>query len=326
MKKRILITGAAGFIGFHFAKQCLEHGHYVVGIDNFNDYYAVSLKEDRAKELQQFGLQVERLDICDETLCDRIQQGQFTHVVHLAAQAGVRYSLDHPEVYVKTNIGGFLNVLEGCRKAKGVRLIYASSSSVYGSNTKVPFAVDDRTDCPVNMYAATKKSNELMAYTYHHLYQLPCLGMRFFTVYGPWGRPDMAVYAFTRAIFEGNPVEVYNNGASLRDFTYVDDIIDGIYSALDCPQEYAIFNLGNNRPQSVHTLMDLIEKETGKKFNKQFLPMQKGEIVETYADIATATQWLGFRPKVTLADGIAKFVAWYEEYMSLDKNGAARLV
>lgn len=315
MKKRILITGAAGFIGFHFAKKCLENGHDVVGIDNFNDYYAVSLKEDRAKELRLLGLEVKRMDICDaKALSDLVQKEQFSHVVHLAAQAGVRYSLEHPEVYVKTNIEGFLNVLEACRKAAGVRLVYASSSSVYGDNAKVPFAVEDRTDAPVNMYAATKKSNELMAYAYHHLYKLPSIGMRFFTVYGPWGRPDMAYFSFVKSIFEERPIEVYNDGLSLRDFTYIDDIAAGLYSALDCPEEYAIFNLGNNKPSSVLTLMELIEKETGKVFKKKFLPIQKGEIVETYADITSAQQSLGFAPTVSLSDGIAKFVAWYRGY------------
>jgi UDP-glucuronate 4-epimerase len=318
MKKRILITGAAGFIGFHFAKACLENGHYVVGIDNFNDYYAPSLKEDRAKELEKRGLTVQRLDLCEAAaIQDLIQKEQLSHVVHLAAQAGVRYSLQRPDIYIRSNIEGFLNVLEGCRRVAGVRLIYASSSSVYGCNEKIPFAVEDRTDRPANMYAVTKKSNELMAHSYHHLYQLPVIGLRFFTVYGPWGRPDMAYYSFTRAIFDDQPIDVYNNGVSFRDFTYIDDVVSGLVKALECTQEYAIFNLGNNTPESVHTLMDLIEKETGKRFKKNFLPMQKGEIVETYADIALAHKWLGFTPTTSLAEGIARFVSWYRNYTQL---------
>lgn len=317
MKKRIFITGAAGFIGFHFAKACLEKGHDVVAIDNFNDYYAVSLKQDRAKELKKMGLEVKKLDLADKVSLHGLMQGvgdPFTHVVHLAAQAGVRYSLEHPEAYVKSNIEGFLHILEGCRKIPAVRLIYASSSSVYGTNEKVPFSREDRTDQPANFYAATKKSNELMAYCYHHLWKIPVIGMRFFTVYGPWGRPDMAYFSFTKAIYEGKAVNVYNEGNCYRDFTYIDDVVDALLNALDCQCANALFNIGNHRPESVHTLMDLIEKETGKKFKKNLLPLQKGEIVETYADIEASEKALGFSPKTSLAVGIRRFIAWYQEY------------
>ncbi len=318
MKKRILVTGAAGFIGFHFAKACLEQGHYVCAIDNFNNYYDPSLKRNRANELEKMGLEVQSVDVSNmEAIVQLMQDQQVTHVVHLAAQAGVRYSLDHPEVYVKSNIQGFLSILEGCKKLPGVRLVYASSSSVYGHNEKVPFSTDDPTDRPANFYAVTKKSNELMAYTYHQLYGFPTVGLRFFTVYGPWGRPDMAVFSFTKAAFEGVSINVYNNGESLRDFTYIDDAVDGVMRSLEHTEGCSLFNIGNSSPESVNTLMMLIEKETGRSFNRKFLPMQQGEIVDTYADISHTQQALGFSPRTSLAEGIHRFVSWYREYYRL---------
>jgi UDP-glucuronate 4-epimerase len=313
--KRILITGAAGFIGYHLANFLKKEDIFVTGLDNFNDYYPKKLKEDRALALQNLGVSITVGDICDAGRIDElIRKHDITHIVHLAAQAGVRYSLTHPEVYIKANIEGFLQVLEACKRAPSVKLIYASSSSVYGRNKKIPFAVSDPTDLPANMYGVTKKTKELMASTYHHLYNIPVVGLRFFTVYGPWGRPDMAYYSFTKKILKSEPIDLYNFGDMRRDFTYIDDIIDGVVKCLDLPNGCDIFNLGNNKPESLHTLVELIEKETGKKAKINLLPMPEGEIIETYADIEESKKVLGFYPKTSLAEGIGKFVHWYRQY------------
>jgi UDP-glucuronate 4-epimerase len=315
MQKRIFVTGAAGFIGFHVAKACLERGFSVAACDNFSEYYSVQLKRDRAKALKSLGLDVKRLDIADkEALFACIAEFKPTHIINLAAQAGVRYSLDHPKAYVTSNIEGFLNVLEACRQMPGVVLVYASSSSVYGHNDKIPFSVDDRTDSPANFYAVTKKCNELMAYAYHSLYGIPAIGLRFFTVYGPWGRPDMAYFSFTKAIFEGGQVDVYNEGVSQRDFTYIDDVVVGVINALDYPHHPAIFNLGNHHPESVNTLIALIEKKAGLKLKTRMLPLQPGEVLETYADIEYSQKELRFFPKTSLEEGMERFIDWYRSY------------
>jgi UDP-glucuronate 4-epimerase len=317
MQKRIFVTGAAGFIGFHVAKACIERGFYVAACDNFSDYYSTQLKEDRAKILKSMGLDVKRLDISDKEPLLRFMQEQApTHIVHLAAQAGVRYSLLHPEKYVTSNIDGFLHILEGCRLMPKVPLIYASSSSVYGHNKKIPFSVEDRTDAPANFYAVTKKCNELMAYAYHHLYGISSIGIRFFTAYGPWGRPDMAYFSFTKAAFVGKPIEVYNEGISKRDFTYIDDVVAAVINALDVPCQHAICNIGNHHPESVSTLISIIEKKTGKKLQKTFLPAQPGEVLETYADIELSRQLLGFNPKTSLEEGMGHFIEWYQGHYS----------
>lgn len=320
MQKRIFITGAAGFIGFHFAKACLEAGFHVTAIDSFSSYYSVDLKLMRAKILEKMGLQVQKVDICDRKEVQRIvSDNGCTHIVHLAAQAGVRYSFTHPEVYLKTNVDGFLQILEVCRAVPNIKLIYASSSSVYGDNEKIPFSESDTTDHQTNVYGATKKMDELLAYSYHHLYGIPSIGLRFFTVYGPYGRPDMAYYSFTKAITEGREIEVYNEGNCRRDFTYIDDVVAAMKACLTCNDPYAIFNIGNEHPESVNDLIGLIEKYTDKKAKKKFLPMQQGEIVETFADIQKAKEKLGFQPKTRLSEGIENFVKWYL-HAALDKK------
>ena len=314
-KKRILVTGAAGFIGFHFSRKRREKGDVVVGLDNFNDYYNPALKRARAKILQDEGVVTHEMDLADQSGITRlVDELKPTHVVHLAAQAGCRYSITHPEVYLKSNVEGFLHILEVCRKRPDIRLVYASSSSVYGSNKKIPFSLKDSTDHPTNVYGATKKMNELMANTYHHLYHLPLVGLRFFTAYGPWGRPDMAYFSFTKALFENKPIDLYNFGNMRRDFTYIDDIVSGIEHSLQIEEGCHFFNLGNHRPESLHTLVELIEHETGKKAQKNLLEMPPSEIVETYADIDESRERLGFEPKVTLAEGIHQFVKWYRAY------------
>lgn len=312
MQKRILITGAAGFIGFHFAKACLEAGFSVVGIDIFSPYYSVDLKKERAKILRNMGLEVQNIDICDRAKLEQlVSENDITHIVHLAAQAGVRYSFTHPEVYLKTNIEGFLQVLETCRMYPHVKLIYASSSSVYGDNKKIPFSESDTTDHQTNVYGVSKKTNELMAYSYYHLYKIPSIGLRFFTVYGPWGRPDMAYFSFTKSIFESKPIEVFNDGMCRRDFTYVDDVVSAMIACLSCKDSLAVFNIGNEHPELVNDLIGLIEKNSGKNAQKILLPMQQGEIAETFADIRLAKERLGFEPKTRLSEGIANFVNWY---------------
>ncbi|MCM1982171.1 NAD-dependent epimerase [Lyngbya confervoides] len=326
---RVLVTGAAGFIGFHLAKRLLAAGDQVVGLDNLNDYYDVDLKRARLKQLQsQPEFLFCQLDLTDRTaLLDLFAQQSFDRVIHLAAQAGIRYSLINPFVYVESNVEGFINILEGCRRSQTPHLVYASSSSVYGGNTKVPFAVTDRVDQPVSLYAATKRSNELMAETYSHLYGLLITGLRFFTVYGPWGRPDMAYFKFTEAMFQGRPIEVYNHGQMKRDLTYIDDIVSGVCRvmersrpegerALDEPANrlHRIYNLGNHVPVPLLRLIDLIEQETGQSAQRIYLPMQPGEVLETFADISDLTQEFGFKPETSIEVGIQRFVSWYRRY------------
>lgn len=315
MRKQVFITGIAGFIGFHLACYLHARGDYVSGCDNFNGYYSPALKRARVRVLNQLGIEVLEGDICDKDwLEEGIQKHHTTHLVHLAAQAGVRYSLQNPQAFIKANIEGFLNVLEICRCHPSIKLTYASSSTVYGLNLKVPFSIDDHTDRQANLYGVTKKTNELMAQTYHHLFDIHVTGLRFFTVYGPWGRPDMAYFSFTEAIVEGRPIEIYNRGNMLRDFTYIDDIIEGIAAAVD--REYAckVFNLGHHQPEQLLHLISLIEKELGIKAQKKLLPMQAGDMVSTYADIEESTDELGFIPKVSLEEGISRFIHWYKEY------------
>lgn len=314
-KKNIVITGAAGFIGFHLARYLHARGDNVIGFDNFNDYYSPQLKRDRARELAKIGVNVIEGDIGNlDHLKKFIEEHGTTHLVHLAAQAGVRYSLTNPHIYIKTNIDGFLNILEICREAPSIKLIYASSSSVYGLNQKIPFSTEDRTDKQASLYGVTKKTNELMAQTYHHLFGISAIGLRFFTVYGPWGRPDMAYFSFTDAIIQGKPIQVFNEGNMLRDFTYVDDIVDGTVSAIDKVEGCEVFNLGHHHPDELGHLIALIEKNLVKKANKVMMPMQAGDVVSTYADIEYSTQKLGFQPKVSLEDGIAHFIDWYKAY------------
>lgn len=316
--KRILITGAAGFIGFHTACYLKSRKDFIIGLDNFNDYYTPGLKRERAKELDRLGIQVIDGDICDtERLGCMIAEHGITHIVHLAAQAGVRYSLVNPQAYIKANIEGFLSILEVCRQSPSIPLIYASSSSVYGTNTKTPFSIEDRTDGQASLYGVTKKTNELMAYTYHHLYGLSVTGLRFFTVYGPWGRPDMAYYSFTKAIMEGKPIDVYNYGKMKRDFTYIDDIVNGVTAAIDLGAKCEIFNLGNNHPEPLSALVENIEEAVGKKAHMRHLPMQAGDVEATYAEIGYSQKGLEFVPRVSLREGIFKFVDWYKSYITM---------
>lgn len=310
--KRVLITGAAGFIGFHLAKYLAARGDQVFAMDNFNDYYNPQLKHQRAKELEKLGVVVQKGDICDAAFLNRlVEKNQVGTLVHLAAQAGVRYSLENPQAYIKANIEGFVNVLETCRNHPGLRLVYASSSSVYGLNTTTPFSLDDRTDRQASLYGVTKKSNELMAGTYHHLYNIPVTGLRFFTVYGPWGRPDMAYYQFTKAILADQPIKIFNHGKMRRDFTYIDDIVEGIAAAIDREDNNEIYNLGNNKPENLMDLVELLEKSLGKKAIKIFEPMQAGDVIETYADIKESQKMLGYSPRTKLEAGIPRFVDWY---------------
>ncbi len=334
---KILVTGIAGFIGFHLAERLLQLGHTVVGIDNVNDYYDVQLKYDRLGQLginhadaEKWGKRVSsansnrltfvRMALEDrEALPELFQKEQFEVVCNLAAQAGVRYSLENPESYIDSNVVGFLNVLECCRHHHIQHLLYASSSSVYGESTQERFSVTDRVDYPMSLYAATKKSNELMAYTYSHLYGLPTTGLRFFTVYGPWGRPDMALFLFTKAILEGHPIKVFNNGEMSRDFTYVDDIISGIVLLIDktpakkLQPPYEIMNIGNGQPQSLMAFIEAIEKNIGKIAKKEFLPMQPGDVPRTAADISTLEK-LGYKSTTDIQEGVKSFVAWYLKY------------
>lgn len=320
-KKRVLITGAAGFIGFHLAKHLQQRGDKVIGFDNFNDYYDPQLKRDRAQDLSKSGISTIEGDICQSDLLKELMiKYDITHLVHLAAQAGVRYSLVNPEAYVRTNIAGFLNVLEACRQRPSTRLIYASSSSVYGTNTKIPFDVNDRTDHQASLYGVTKKSNELMAYTYHHLYKIPVTGLRFFTVYGPWGRPDMAYFSFTKSILEGKPIDVYHYEKMRRDFTYIDDIVEGTAAAIDLGADCELFNLGNHQPESLQDLISAIEESLRKKAILRHLPMQAGDVEATYADIRHSQQKLKFTPKTSLKEGIPRFVDWYLAYQGSNKS------
>lgn len=315
--KRILVTGAAGFIGFHLCRYLCERGDAVIGLDNFNDYYDPKIKFDRTENLKELNIEIIKGDILDADLLEKLViKNKITHLVHLAAQAGVRYSLVNPSAYVKANIDGFLNILELCRKHPEIYLTYASSSSVYGTNTKTPFSVDDKTDHQASFYGVTKKTNELMAHAYHHLYKIRLTGLRFFTVYGPWGRPDMAYFSFTKAILENRPIDVYNFGKMSRDFTYVDDIVSGIAAAVDLESSYEIFNLGNNQPEPLSFLIESIENALGKKSQQRQLPMQSGDVEATYADIEHSAKKLGFAPKTSLKEGIGKFVEWYQGYFS----------
>jgi UDP-glucuronate 4-epimerase len=315
LAKRVLVTGAAGFIGFHVALALARRGDQVVGIDNFNSYYDPELKKARKRELISNHVDVLTGDICDmEPLRLLLLSRQITHVVHLAAQAGVRHSLIHPEEYIASNLQGFVSVLEACRYFPNLKLVYASSSSVYGANRKIPFSVDDRTDQPTNLYGATKKANEVIAHAYHHLYGLSVTALRFFTVYGPWGRPDMAYYRFTQAICAGEPIQVFNHGQMRRDFTYIDDIVEGTVAAIDLGAPYEIFNLGNNRPIDLLYLIQLLEEALGKAALQERLPMQPGEVTETYADIEKSTRLLGFQPRVSIEEGILRFIEWYKSY------------
>jgi len=332
--QKIMITGAAGFIGYHLCKKLLARGDMVVGIDNLNEYYDVNLKKSRLARLKEaasftfikIDLQnrVEMADVFTREKCDV--------VVNLAAQPGVRYSLKNPYSYVDSNISGFLNVLEGCRNNNVKHLIFASSSSVYGSNTSIPFTTHQNVDHPVSLYAATKKANELMAHAYSHLYNLPCTGLRFFTVYGPWGRPDMAYFLFTKTILEDKPIQVFNHGDMRRDFTYIDDIVEGIIRIMNRPAApnphwrsdkpepassyapYEIFNIGNNNPVNLMEFIEVIEKHLGKKARKQFLPMQAGDVPVTYADIDDLIECIGFTPATSIDEGVKKFVEWYRDY------------
>jgi len=311
-----LVTGSAGFIGFHVAKTLLKRGDRVIGIDNMNNYYDPKLKEDRCAILRGAeDFTFYKMDLCDrEGLETVFKEHKIDKVCHLAAQAGVRYSLIDPFVYQRSNLEGFLNILHLSKEYGVKNFVFASSSSVYGNNQKVPFSETDPVDHPISLYAATKKAGELMAHTYHHLYKLPCVGLRFFTVYGPYGRPDMALFKFTKNIIEDKEIEVYNFGNMRRDFTYIDDIVQGVVPALDREFAFEIINLGNNRPVALDHFISCIEHELGKSAKKKMLPLQAGDVVETYADIDKAKRLLGFEPKTTVDEGVKRFVAWYKEY------------
>lgn len=318
---RILVTGTAGFIGYHVAEALLNDGHEVVGFDNFNDYYSVALKRARHARLEgRPGYEGVEADLTDAPrLSALIRGGRFDRVCHLAAQAGVRHSLTHPETYQRSNLEGFLNVLEGCRHAKVPRLVYASSSSVYGGNTKLPFSESDPVERPVSLYAATKRANELMAHTYTHLFGLATVGLRFFTVYGPWGRPDMAAWLFTERLARGEPIPVFNHGRMSRDFTYVDDIVQGVKASLFAPglDAYEIFNLGHHHPEDLMGFIRILAAELGVEPKMDLLPMQPGDVESTYADIAKARAKLGFEPTTPLAEGLPRFVRWFRQYHGL---------
>ena len=328
MSTPILVTGAAGFIGFSTSLRLLESGESVVGIDNLNDYYDVTLKEARLEELKKFDrFKFVKMDIADNASMENLwtEEGPFTRVIHLAAQAGVRYSLENPHAYINSNIIGHLNVIERCRHTENFEhLVYASSSSVYGGNKKTPFSVQDRVDNPVSLYAATKKSDELMSHAYSHLFRIPQTGLRFFTVYGPWGRPDMALFIFTKAIFENKPLPVFNNGNMKRDFTYIDDIVTGILGVLNNPPNEdnneapsRVLNIGNNNSEDLMDFVKLIETELGKKAEINFQPMQAGDVRETYADITETTAITGYQPTTNITEGIPKFIEWYKKYYRL---------
>ena len=333
----ILVTGAAGFIGFHLCLALLKKGHKIVGLDNINSYYDTKLKEDRISILKKDNnFSFIKADLSDKNAINKaFDETNFDRVINLGAQAGVRYSLQNPDAYINSNIVGFLNILEACRYHKTAHLVYASSSSVYGMNTSMPFSVHDNVDHPVSLYAATKKSNELMAHTYSHLFGLPTTGLRFFTVYGPWGRPDMAPFLFTKAILEGKPIKVFNNGQMKRDFTYIDDIVEGVVrvadlipqpnAEYDCAKSdpstskapYKIYNIGNNQPIELLKFIETIEEKTGKKAEKIFMPMQAGDVVATYADVSDLMKDTGFSPSTPLKVGIGKFVDWYRDYYKI---------
>ncbi|MDH5755802.1 MAG: NAD-dependent epimerase [Nitrospinota bacterium] len=334
MSRRVLVTGAAGFIGFHLCRKLLERKDKVVGLDNLNPYYDVSLKRDRLAILKQDGnFSFYEASLENKEELDRVfASGEYDTVVNMAAQAGVRYSLEKPMVYADSNLTGFLNILENCRHHKTPHLVYASSSSVYGANRKMPFSESDNVDHPVSLYAATKKANELMAHSYSSLFGLAVTGLRIFTVYGPWGRPDMALFKFTKAIIEGSPVEIYNHGQMLRDFTYVEDIVEGVARVMENPPvpdetwdgqsprpdrsyaPYRIYNLGNNKPEKLMKMVEVLETSLGKKADRRMLPMQAGDVKETAADISHASADFGFEPRTSIEEGIPKFVEWYKNY------------
>lgn len=320
-QERILLTGAAGFIGYHVAEALLAEGHTVVGVDNFNDYYAPALKEARhARLLRHENYSGHRIDLCDLPALQRVmEEARPSLVCHLAAQAGVRYSLTNPFAYQRSNLDGFFNVLHLSKELSVSRFVYASSSSVYGNSRQLPFSEDQRVDAPISLYAATKKSNELVAHTYSHLYGLQTIALRFFTVYGPWGRPDMALWLFTRDILAGRPISVFNHGDMSRDFTYIDDIAAGVVASLFAEglSNYEILNLGNHRPEPLLELIGVLEEVLGKKVERRFLPMQPGDVETTYADIERARAKLGYRPSTTIREGIPKFVAWYRAHPEL---------
>ncbi|MEW6519972.1 MAG: NAD-dependent epimerase [Thermodesulfobacteriota bacterium] len=332
--KKVLITGAAGFIGFFLAKRLLADGMEVIGLDNLNDYYDPALKRSRLAQLSsQPGFDFVQLDLADrQAVAELFSRHRFDAVVNLAAQAGVRYSLENPHSYVDSNVVGFVNILEGCRHHRVKHLVFASSSSVYGGNTRMPFSVHDNVDHPVSLYAATKKANELMAHTYSHLYGLPTTGLRFFTVYGPWGRPDMAYFLFTRAILAGHPIKVFNFGRMKRDFTYIDDIVEGVQRVIHripaadpswdrdnpdpatsyCP--YRIYNIGNNQQEDLMHFIEVLEDCLGRKAEKEFLPMQNGDVPATYANMDDLVRDVGFKPTTTIEEGLRRFVEWYREF------------
>ena len=318
---KILVTGSAGFIGMHLAEQLLLQGHTVVGIDNFNDYYSVALKKARNAILEKYSnYKSVNMDICDyNALFKLFSDFGFDVVCNLAAQAGVRYSLENPYVYVKSNLEGFVNILECCRHHKIPRLVYASSSSVYGGNTKTPFSETDTVDNPISLYAATKKSNELMAHTYTHLFGFQTIGLRFFTVYGPWGRPDMALWLFTEAMLAGKPIKVFNHGNMMRDFTYIDDIISGVISCITATNlcKYELFNIGNHKAEKLTTMIQTLANALGVEPKLEMLPMQPGDVVTTYADISSLSGKVGYTPTTTIEAGIPKFVKWYKEYHNI---------
>ena len=332
---KILVTGAAGFIGMHVSERLLARGDVVVGIDNLNHYYDVSLKQARLARLQSHAtFRFHKLDIADRAAVAALFENEKPQrVVHLAAQAGVRYSLKNPHAYADSNLLGFVSMLEGCRHGKVDHLVFASSSSVYGGNTKLPFSEHDNVDHPVSIYAATKKANELMAHSYSHLYGLPTTGLRFFTVYGPWGRPDMALFLFTRAMLDGKPIDVFNNGMMERDFTYIDDIVDGVVGALDHPPAanpafdkanpdpatswapWRVFNIGNNQPATLMAYIEAIESAIGRTADKNFLPLQDGDVVATHADVSALQSAVGYSPKTQVVEGVRRFVDWYQAYL-----------
>ncbi|MGH2507839.1 MAG: NAD-dependent epimerase [Gammaproteobacteria bacterium] len=335
--KKVLVTGAAGFIGYHLTQRLLADGYGVAGVDNLNDYYDVALKQARLVQIQENPLyKFYKADIADRDAIARIfKEFKFNYVVNLAAQVGVRYSVKNPYAYIDSNVVGFLNILEGCRHARIEHLVYASSSSIYGANTRMPFSVNQNVDHPISLYAATKKSNELMAHAYSSLYQLPCTGLRFFTVYGPWYRPDMALSIFARAIMEGRPIDVFNNGKMQRDFTYVDDIVEGIVRVMrqipsgnpawtgDVPDPgtsyapYRLYNIGNNSPVELMHVIEILEQELGRRTTKNFLPMQAGDVPATFADVDDLVKDVGFKPSTPIQEGIRRFVAWYRSYYGI---------
>ena len=326
--EKILVTGGAGFIGFHLTKRLLDLNYEVMAIDNLNDYYDVKLKEERLRILEKnSSFSFRKIDISNKEELENIfKENNFDIVINLAAQAGVRYSIDHPDSYIVSNIIGFYNILECCRNYPVKHLLFASSSSVYGKNKKVPYSTDDKVDQPVSLYAATKKSDELLAYAYSNLYDIKVTGLRFFTVYGPYGRPDMAYFSFTKNIIDDKEIKVFNNGDMYRDFTYIDDIVEGIIELLDkAPLKdengvsYKIYNIGNNHPVKISKFIEILEKEIGKEAKKVYLPMQPGDVYQTYADITDLTKETGFVPKTSLEEGLNKFVNWYKEFYGGDR-------